>query len=44
MLTGVRSQVESYQKLKKWYSMPPYLALSIIWYRSRVRGVIKRKE
>ena len=31
--TGVQSQVESYQRLKKWYLMPPY----IIRYRSRVK-------
>ena len=28
--TGVQSQVESYQKLKKWYLMPPSLTLNII--------------
>ena len=28
--TGVQSQVESYQRLKKWYLMLPCLALSII--------------
>ena len=28
--TGVQSQVESYQKLKKWYLMSPCLTLSII--------------
>ena len=27
--TGVQSQVESYQRLKKWYLMPPCLILSI---------------
>ena len=30
--TGVQSLVESYQRLKKWYLMPPYLTLSIIRY------------
>ena len=35
--TGVQSQVESYQRLKKWYSMPPCLTLSIIWWGSRVK-------
>ena len=35
--TGVQSQVESYQRLKKWYLMPPCLALSIIRYGSRVK-------
>ena len=28
--TGVQSQVESYQRLKKWYLMPPCLTFSII--------------
>ena len=31
------SQVESYQRLKKWYLMLPCLALSIIRYGSRVK-------
>ena len=31
------SQVESYQKLKKWYLMPLCLTLSIIRYGSRVK-------
>ena len=35
--TWVQSQVESYQRLKKWYLMPPCLTLSIIWYGSRVK-------
>ena len=35
--TWVQSQVESYQKLKKWYLMPPCLTLSIIRYGSRVK-------
>ena len=35
--TGVQSQVESYQRLKKWYFMPPCLTLSIIRYGSRVK-------
>ena len=35
--TMVRSQVESYQRLKKWYLMPPCLILSIIRYGSRVK-------
>ena len=34
---GVQSQVESYQRLKKWYLIPPYLTLSIIKYVSRVK-------
>ena len=28
--TGFQSQVESYQRLKKWYLMPPCLTLSSI--------------
>ena len=35
--TWVQSQVKSYQKLKKWYLMPPCLTLSIIRYGSRVK-------
>ena len=35
--TGVQSQVESYQRLKKWYLIPPCLTLSIIKYVSRVK-------
>ena len=35
--TGVQSQVESYQRLKKWYLLPPCLTLSIIRYESRVK-------
>ena len=35
--TWVQSQVESYQRLKKWYLMPFCLTLSIIRYRSRVK-------
>ena len=30
--TGVQSQVESYQRPKKWYLMLPCLTLSIIRY------------
>ena len=33
---GVQSQVESYQRHKKWYWMPPRLALSAIRWGSRV--------
>ena len=33
----VQSQVESYQRLKKWYLMPPCLTLRIIRYGSRVK-------
>ena len=35
--TWVQSQVESYQRLKKWYLMPPCLTLSIIRYGSRIK-------
>ena len=35
--TGVQSQVESYQRLKKWLLMPTCLTLSIIRWRSRVK-------
>ena len=35
--TWVQSQVESYQRLKKWYLMPPCLTLSIIRYGSMVK-------
>ena len=35
--TGVRSQVESYKRLKKWYLIPPCLTYSIIRYISRVK-------
>ena len=35
--TWVQSQVESYQRLKKWYLMPPCLTLRNIRYGSRVK-------
>ena len=35
--TGFQSKVESYQILKKWYLIPPCLALSTIRYGSRVK-------
>ena len=35
--TGAQFQVESYQRLKKWYLMPPRLTLNIIRYGSRVK-------
>ena len=35
--SGWGDQVELYQRLKKWYLMPPCLTLSIIRYRSRVK-------
>ena len=42
--TWVQSQDESYQRLKKWYLMPPCLTLSIIMYGSRVNWSIPGKE
>ena len=42
--TGVQSQVESYQRLKKWYLILPCLILSIIRYVSRVKWSNPRKE
>ena len=35
--TGVQSQVESYQRLKKWYLISPCLTLSIIRYIPSVK-------
>ena len=35
--TGVQSQVETYQRIKKWYLMPPCITLRIIRYVSRVK-------
>ena len=35
--TGVQSQVQSYQRLKKWYLMPPCLTLSIRRYGTKVK-------
>ena len=40
----VQSLVESYQRLKKWYLIPPYLTLSIIRYTSRVKWSNSEKE
>ena len=42
--TGVQSQVESYQRLKKWYLIPTCLTLSIIKYVSRVKLRNPRKR
>ena len=42
--TGVQSQVESYQRLKKWYLIPPCLTLSIITYVSRIKWSNPGKE
>ena len=41
--TEVQSQVESYQRLKKWYLMLPCLTLSIIRYGSRIKWNNPRK-
>ena len=41
--TRVQSQVESYQKLKKWYLMSLCLTFSIIRYGSRVNGASKER-
>ena len=35
--TKVQSQAASYQRLKKWYLIPPCLTFSIIRYLSRVK-------
>ena len=35
--TLVQSQAESYQRLKKWYLIPPYLTFSIIRCGSRIK-------
>ena len=40
----VQSQVESYQRLSKWYLMPPSFTLSIIRYGSRVMWSNPRKS
>ena len=42
--TGVQSQVESYQRHKKWYLIPPCLTLSIIRNGSRVKWRNPRTE
>ena len=42
--TGVQSLVKSYQRLKKWYLIPPCLTLSIIRYVSRVKRSNQGKE
>ena len=34
---GVQFQVESYQRLKKWYLIPPFWTFSVIRCRSRVK-------
>ena len=35
--TRVQSQIEWYQRLKKWYLMQPWLILSIIRYWSKIK-------
>ena len=40
----VQSKVKSYQRLKKWYSIPLCLALSIIRYISRLKWIYPGKE
>ena len=35
--TSVQSRIESYQRLLKWYLIPPFLTLSTIRYVSRVK-------
>ena len=42
--TGVQSKVESNQRLKKWYLIPPCLTFSIIRYVSRVKWSNQGKE
>ena len=41
---GSIPEAESYQRLKKWYLIPPCLTLSIISYGSRVKWSIPGKE
>ena len=41
--TGIQSEVESYQRLKKWYIMPPCLTLGIIRNVSMVKWLNLRK-
>ena len=35
--TGLQSEIVSYQRLKKWYLIPPYFTLSIIRHVSRIK-------
>ena len=42
--TWIQSQVETYQRFKKWYLMLPCRTFSIIRYGSRVSRVIQGKE
>ena len=41
--TWVQSQVASYQRLLKWYLIPPFFTLSNIRYVSRVQRINPRK-
>ena len=41
--TRVQSQVESYQRLRKWYLMPSCLTLSTVRYGSRMKWSNPRK-
>ena len=40
--TGIQSQIESYQRLKKWYMMPPCLTLSRPRLHIGVEGIEKQ--
>ena len=40
--TGVQSQVESYQRLRKWWLIPPCLPLSI--YKVRIKGKVEQSR
>ena len=42
--TYVQSQVTSYQRLLKWYLIPPCLTLSNLRYLPKVNGAIQGKE
>ena len=41
METGVQSQVELYQRLKKWYLMPPCLTQH---YKVRIKGKVEQSR
>ena len=41
--TRVQSKAASYQRLKKWYLIPPCLTLSIIRY-VRIKGKMEQSE
>ena len=41
--TWVQSLVQSYQRLKKWYLIPPCLTLSVIRYVSRLKWITPGK-